>query len=227
MQANATVIQKKSEIGLSFFPKYYVTVIDKVESSNSQHRVSKRTVMSTDIGNELSGFRSKGQFFTGYQLIIDLIHTFIFILVGILLLILGGLAFIKDTPIAQFINKWIHSVSIYWKSSIWLKYIIIISSIIFIFGGKFLHFYQINVKQHDKTIAKIIEVQQKPGYGRYTGPTFCFTLNYNLNDKAVETKIKVPKQTFDQYEEGNMLEVFYLQENPYYVFLPNELAIRK
>lgn len=222
-KTNAIVVHKKSEVGLSFFPKYSMIVLDEADDISEQ-RVNKRTMISTHIGDQVSGYKNNESFFTGQQIIISSIHTLIFILAGIVLFLLGTLIFMKNTSLVHHIQKWVRSIRRYRGFLQWVKYILIVAVIVFMFGNQVLHFFQINFKQHDKTRATITEVEHKPGYGRFATSTYIFTLHYDAsNHESIEAKIKVSKEMYDLYVEGNTLEVFYQEKNPYYVFLPNEI----
>lgn len=224
--AQATIIHKNSEIRLSFSPKYYMTVNDEYDGSSSKTRVSKRAMISTNIGDQLTGYRSKGQFFTTYQLLIDMLYFTVLILVGIALCLLGSLIFIRKTPVIRKLNEWLRLIRRDEKIHESIKYLLLIGAVIFLFGGYVLHFFQVNFSQHVTTEAVITDMERKPGYGRFATSTYSLTLKYDSNaSEPTETKIKVSKEAFDFYKEGNTIDVLYQKRNPYYVFLPSEVKL--
>jgi len=223
-KTTGVVIHKKSEIGLSFFPKYYTIVLDESDGSFSQNKVNKRTMISTPIGERVSGYKSERQFFTSKQIVTDFLITLLFIIVGIVLFLLGILIYIKNTRLYRSVQRWMKSIRVHKDFSQSIKYILLAGAIIYLFGGQFLHLCQIYLKQHDETLAKIVETEHQPGYGKYSTSTYIFTLNYDLDGHdSVEAKIKVSKDMYDSYEEGTTITVYYQENNPYYTFLPSEI----
>jgi len=220
------VLHKKGEIGLSILPKYYTIVSDEADGSFSQNKVNKRTMISTPIGERVSGYKSEQQFFTMQQIVTDFLITLLFSIAGVVLFLLGILIYIKNTSLYRSIQRWVRSIRTHKDFSQWIKYILVAGAIIYFFGGSFLHLCQIYLKHHDETSAKIIEAEHQPGYGRYSRSTYIFTLNYDIADHdAVEAKIKVSKDIYDTYKEGTTITVYYQESNPYYVFLPSEVNL--
>jgi len=218
------VIHKEIEIGLSFFPKYYTTVLDENDGSFSQNKVSKRTMTSTLIGDRISGYKSEKQFFTTQQIVTDFLITLLFSIVGIILFLLGILVYIKNTRLYRSVQRWMKAIRIHKNFSKWIKYILLAGAIIYLFGGQFLHLCQIYLKQHNETLAEIVETEHKPGYGKYATSTYIFTLNYDIGGhESVEAKVKVSKDMYDSYQEGTTITVYYQEKNPYYTFLPSEI----
>lgn len=220
-----TVIHKESEIGLSFFPKYYITVLDEAESSISSHRVSKKAMLSTHIGETISGYQNKGQFFTSKQIILDIVYLIIFCFIGVTLFFLGILIFVRNTSLMHKIRQLNQSIRTRISENMLqsIKYLLFIAALMVIFGGHILHFFQIHFNQHDEVYATIVEVERKPGYGRFNGPTFIFTLNYEWNHESIEARVRVSKEIYDLYGEGTTLKILYQKKNPYYVFMPYEI----
>src|SRR5699024_1513155 len=143
-----------------------------------------------------------------YQLITDIFYSITFTLVGIALCLLGSLIFIRKSSMIQKVNDWIQSIprdgNIYES----IKYLLLIGAVIFLFGGYVLHFFQVNLSQHDTAEAVITGMEHKPGYGRFAMPTYSLTLTYDLNaSDTAEAKIKVSKETYDFYKKGNTIEV--------------------
>src|SRR5690625_26307 len=105
-----------------------------------------------------------------------------------------------------------------------IKYILRAGAITYRCGGQFLHLCHIHLKQHDETLAEIVETEHQPGYGKYSTSTYIFTLNYDIGGHdSVEAKVKVSKDMYDSYEEGTTITVYYQERNPYYTFLPSEI----
>jgi len=218
------VIHKKSEIGLSFFPKYYTIVLDESDGSFSQNKVNRRKMISTPISERVSGYKSERHFFTTKQVVTDFLITLLFSIVGIILFLLGVLVYIKNTRLYRSVQSWMKSIRIHKDFSSWIKYILLAGAIIYLFGGQFLHLCQIYLNQHNETLAKIVETEHQPGYGKYATSTYIFTLEYDVADHdSVKAKIKVSKDMYDAYEEGIAITVYYQKKNPYYTFLPSEI----
>lgn len=219
-----TIVEaKESEIRLSFFPKYYVYVVD--EADVMKHRVSKNDMLTTQIGEPISGYENNERFVTGKQIFVDVMYFLVFTFTGILLVMLSVMIFFRNASWMYRFQQKKRSVRrrLSNKTLESMKYILLIGAILFIFGGCILHLFQIYFTEHEQRDAEIVEMERKPGYGRYSFPTYQVTLHYELDEKWIQSKIKVSKEVFDSAKEGKTITIFHKKNNPYYVFLPSEV----
>jgi len=74
----AVIGEKESEIRLSFFPEYYAYVLDEIDGGVSRQRVSKNAIVSTPVGETISGYEVNGEFVTNRQILLDVTHLILF-----------------------------------------------------------------------------------------------------------------------------------------------------
>ncbi|MFA1821129.1 hypothetical protein ACDX78_13305 [Virgibacillus oceani] len=225
-KSEAVIGAKESEIRLSFFPEYYAYTLNEIDGDVIRQRVSKNDIVSTPVGDTISGYEVNGGFVTNRQILLDVIHLILFSAAGILLIMLGLMIIFRNADWMYDLRLWAGTVRRRMPANTLksVKYLLLTACVIFIFGGYILHFFQIHFSQQEEVKAEIAAVERKPGYGRFNGPTHSFTLNYEVGEEWLQANVKVTKEVFDTYREGSSLTIFYKQNNPYYVFLPSELT---
>jgi len=223
-KSEAVIGVKESEIRLSFFPKYYAYVLNEADGDVSRQRVSKDDIVSTSVGEKISGYEANGDFVTNRQMLLDVMYLILFIAAGIVLILLSLMMIFKNADWMYKLRQWAKTVRGRLPKNTLesIKYLLLTACVLIIFGGYILHFFQIHFSQQEEAKAEITAVERKPGYGRFNGPTHIFTLKYKVGEEWLHVNVKVTKEDFDTYREGSSLMVYYKQNNPYYVFLPSE-----
>ncbi len=221
-KTTSVIAVKESEIGLSSFPTYHIFV--RTEADNiSRHKATKNMMMNVSVGDEIEGYKIKERFYTAKDLVMDLLTSAVILVVGIILIFLGILYFAQKTTWSESMKKRARHFKMTKTKKAFVKYSIFLFIVLFFAWEHLYHFTHTHSKNYEQINAEIMEVERKPGYGRFNGPTFIFRVGHvSADGEPVFTKIKVPKKVYERYDQGDTLILHYPVKNPYYLYFPRE-----
>lgn len=246
LHANKTkgiIVSKRAEKGLYSSPTYYADVMmyeGKVvpEPITNEVRVTKKQIQGIDLGEEIAGYTVNGrQFHTLIDMLHDGFFYLLFIGLGILVMvgmIIWGLYQIK--PIQKFILfllgkfdkmlKKLFALSPFKKAEFsFTKFILIIVGMGYlVLASSFANNLYHKIKPYGKVLTDA-EVTFKTwdiylDHDHLPVTKYYFTLEFlDEKNEDIEVTKEVSRSTYNKYESHDTLQISYLNNNPYQVFI--------